>query len=223
MRKAILYVLVYAAVAACSVIPKLATSPPTLSRCEDMAAVYWEVDTESGIGSCVAINTPAGLRFLTAAHVVEGAKQVELRKELDGAYNTRTLAVEVDKLGDSNKGPDLALLKPKEQYADVARTVFDPSVKLTMGEDVWYVGTPRGMHQSFEKSIVNNPRVYIGIEASWLHFSFNGNGTFGNSGGPVFVKRGGYTLAGILTLRHGNGVLFGENADTIAKFLGGAK
>lgn len=197
--------------------------PPVVEPdCAEMTSVYWEVrEGKKPIGSCVALSYAGETYFLTAAHVAGENKVMELYKECDGPDSFRTIKVDVIAVGNPEAGPDLALFKPRDA-GTIPTARFNPLLKLREGEPAWYVGTPMGFHRSFERTIINNPHVRAGIEDDklWDHISVNGNGTFGNSGGPVFVRRGWhYTLAGIFTLKSRSTVNFAEGPDAIERFL----
>lgn len=189
--------------------PALTSRPPlagTIRR--DVLAPYVEVRKGGRCtGSGVAIRAGGELLVLTAHHVVAdglGRKSTryaapsdafELVKHNSGKQRTWTARVVYFSPAEGDgPGVDLALLRPgKPEGLTPARSDF--GARLEEGEDAWYVGTPRGLHRSLEKSIINRTD-YRALRQAWV--IVNGHGTFGNSGGPLFVRRGNdYVLVSV--------------------------
>lgn len=161
-----------------------------------MIAPYVEVRSADGIGSGVVIDWNGGQFVLTARHVVELNTPVVLVKRHDDDEMETRWNADVVFVSDE---ADLALCKPRTRIGlTSAKVSFD--VKPERGEDVWCVGTHSGIHASLEKSIVNRPSFWL--KDQWSdrkYLLLNGNAWYGNSGGPVFVKRGDdYYVVGIL-------------------------
>ncbi len=164
---------------------------------DEVLAPYAQIGTEKTpcLGAAVAIRVAGKVRILTAAHLVGDLGDEEdllLVKE-----DPRELHWRARKHRVGNSGiTDLALLRLwRSKHLVVAR--FNPRLRVLAGEDCWYVGTPRGLHQSLEKSIINRPLARLNGVGYTL---VNGNGTYGNSGGPLYVRRHGhFYLAGIIS------------------------
>lgn len=162
---------------------------------------YVQVSAPTGTGAGVVIEHRGQLRILTAAHVARCVKRD------DGTYGTLTLSKESDDGGYTERwkadvlrvstAADLAILKPRStKHLKPAKLRFD--VIPERGEDCWYVGTAHGIHAGLERSMVNKPTCDIDGHCFLI---VNGNVWYGNSGGPVFVKRGAdYTLVGIVVI-----------------------
>lgn len=152
----------------------------------DCIAPYVELRSAGRIGSGVHLGH--GL-LLTAKHVVvEDACMAVTQSQLGTVNVTRQATVVY-------RGPacDLALVQVEEWEGLVAAKMLTGSVKT--GEACYYVGTPYGFHRSLERSVINSPRVKVDVHT---YFTTNGNGGRGNSGGPLYVQRGGrWVLAGI--------------------------
>jgi S1-C subfamily serine protease len=180
-----------------------ALSPVANLVADEVVAPYWEVretpDTFNGSG--VAVRVAEETLILTASHVVADSgflgrsipySKVYLFKE--GKGSQQRLLAHVVALGNQD-GVDLALLRPDDSTTlqPAQALIVDP---VRVGEDCWYIGTGGGVHQRLERSIVS--RVdWFDRDQQWTQV--NGNGWFGNSGGPLFVVRNGhYRLAGIV-------------------------
>lgn len=88
---------------------------------------------------------------------------------------------------------DLCLIEPEISPAGPVATVADDDSSL--GEDLWYIGAPNGVYGSVEKTIANHRP-----DSSLRRDRINGNGTFGSSGGGVFLHRGGrFVLIGVVS------------------------
>ncbi len=149
---------------------------------------YVEVHQAGGIGSGVYVG---GHRVLTAKHVVEAEGPITLLRvsPLGGMKTTwKAQVLRHDPVH------DLSLLYI-EEYAGLVAAGLDPSLTLKTGEPCWYVGSPYGYHRSLESSLINQPvRLIDGFPFATV----NGNANRGNSGGPLYVRRGNtYVLAGI--------------------------
>lgn len=187
-----------------------------------MIAPYVEVRTDSGTGSGVLIDLNGSQVVLTAKHVVDNAKEFTLVKKTDcdcceTKWRADVLAID--------PGNDIALLKPRLPTGLPSAKLIG-GVVLERGEDCWYVGTHSRIHASFEKAIINRPcyegeSAYGGLHKFTL---FNGNGWYGNSGGPLFVKRDDdYVVVGVvvqLAALNPRTPLCAERLEAIMEFLG---
>jgi hypothetical protein len=221
--------LVLAAAAACTAIAPVtqAAAPPAVPSFErQVLAPYVEVRRGGAVGSGVVIRWRGKLRVLTCSHVAGDAKTVTLRQEDDqGKVTIWSARVKRrSKLDEPGNDPvDLALLEPKAPLGLLPCRLSPGSLRLVAGEPCWYVGTPKGMHRSLERSIVNRPLMRL-----WggKRVVVNGNGTYGSSGGPMFVRRGKqYVLAGIVSCfqrtNDARAPMGCESAETIRRFLAG--
>ncbi len=177
---------------------------------------YVEVRAKDWFGSGVVIDVRGEQLILTAAHVVEGQKKVTLYKRHEDEEMSTQWTADVVRICES---ADLALLRPRTPLG-LTSAKIDHTARAVRGEDCWYVGSHSGVHASLEKSIINRPVICIEDKKYTL---VNGNGWYGNSGGPLFVKRGGdYVLVGVivrLAVVNPRAPLCAEPIVSISKFL----
>lgn len=184
----------------------------------DIVDPYVEVRTTAGGGAGTVIKVGDEILVLTAAHVVaESAKAME-PKTPEEAKRTlpeknkpvflcietehRRTVIQADIVGYSTTedkgGTDLALVKPRDP-AGLTPAIFCDQAKIEPGQECWYIGTPMGVHRMLEKTIVNRPLLE---KNDHPYIVVNGQGTYGNSGGGLFVKSGDkYVLVGVVTRR----------------------
>lgn len=187
---------------------------------------YVEIHASGAIGSGVAVEWNGDMVVLTAAHVANCNKQPDgtftpmtlVKESEEGGYSQMWTA-DVLRVGDK---ADLAVLKPRHPAGLHAAHLMADISAVERGEDCWYVGTAHGVHAGLEKSIINRPA--FGTPDGRSLTLVNGNGWYGNSGGPLFVKRGDdYYLVGIIVvLTAGNdpkAPVGAENLASIEKFL----
>jgi S1-C subfamily serine protease len=201
------------------------------SVASDVSDPYWEVRVREGeaYGSGAVIDLDGEILILTCAHVVKYvdnsgdepraavADKLYLLKKTGDRADRRT--GKVVWVGDAEKGPDLALVRPDDPRGLVPAKRLE-KVELELGEDCYYIGTGGGLHARLERSIIAGVDVPLGGQ----HFTrANGNGYFGNSGGPLFVRRGGdWVLAGVvegLYTSDPRAPLVAETPQTIQKVL----
>lgn len=183
----------------------------------DIVDSYVRVKTEGRFGSGSVIEINKEQYILTCQHVVEPAlktvsinmtlrngKQIELFKQYVnpiyvGRKNTFYECKVVAHC--DGEGVDLALLKPLNPIPFKSAKLFDKTQKtLEVGEPVWYIGTPEGTEANLESTILSDLN-YKHKAFAGEYYLINGNGTYGSSGGGMFVKRGGeYLLAGTVCL-----------------------
>lgn len=164
--------------------------------CAQVISPYVEINSDAGTGSGVVVKYKGEIHVLTARHVVDDYKEARLYKRTDCDNMEQAWVADVVKVSTKS---DLALLKPRVPDGLVPAKV-DYNVKLSRGEDCWYVGTHSGLHAMLEKSIINRPVYEIDDEFERHKYTLvNGNGWYGNSGGPLYVKRGAdYYVVGIV-------------------------
>lgn len=174
------------------------------SACEqienEIVAPYVQIAAGPYTGSGVTIKYNDEMLVLSARHVTDGSpdKIVTLIK-IDDDEDVR-----IDRKGDivyESDVFDLALIKPRKTEGLVSANYLG-NVKIHRGMEAWYIGSPKCQHAFLEKTIVSRPSYilqnYVGSEVK--HMIVNGNGWYGNSGGPAFVKHNDkFVLVGILT------------------------
>jgi hypothetical protein len=224
----------------CLVLPGLAWASKIKDQVIDP---YVEVrqDEQNACGSGTLIDIGGKQYVLTAGHVVADllSTATESYKDASGVEKTKTVQKwktaylyketaggkalwEADVVWfsdvEENGGHDLALLLPRKDIG--IKSAKLATCKLEEGQDAWYIGTPAGLHQSLEKTIVNQ------VDHMWgdnPYTMVNGNGWFGNSGGGMFVYDGkDYVLAGVvvrLASRTYRSPLMCQTPATIAKFI----
>jgi len=123
-----------------------------------------------GQGSGVLISHDCYI--LTAAHVVDGSDKI-LVKTYDGRMREASILF-------SDKTADIALLRLDLPDPTLAHAVFGDSDQLTVGQNVYAVGSPYGLENSFSAGIISAFRgfnqlydgtVSLGIASSILTVS----------------------------------------------------
>lgn len=170
----------------------------------DIVDPYVEVRTDKGTGAGTYIKVGDEILVLTADHVAEGC--LEAGEDEEEARTTPARLIRYSKSGkadritladvvyrgrkENKKGPDLALLRPRDVTAAPRYAVIPAKIEVELGEDCWYIGTPAGVHARLERSIIS------GLDADpWHRFCggttirTNGCGWYGNSGGGLYVQR----------------------------------
>lgn len=163
------------------------------------------ITTDKGsLGTGFVVKNPT--LIVTNLHVVVGAGAVEVTF-LDGSK------CKVDGFVAALQGYDLAVLHlAKPATAEPLEVSVD---KLSLGEDVFAIGAPKGLSFSFSKGIVSAYRRWPEIEASFesdsgvdIEFRFEPDSEWvqtttpispGNSGGPLLSTSG--KVVGVNTLR----------------------
>lgn len=209
--------------------PQKATAPTSISHLpEEVLAPYVEVGSPGGggTGAGTVIEVEGEKLVLTAGHVVDGYKvkgederPATIRKQAEGLTSSQPADVIYFSPVEEKRGNDLALLRPRNAKGlKPARLLLTP--ELQVGEPTWYVGTPMGEHSRLERSIVALLH-YQALKRDWI--ATNGCGYFGNSGGGLYVERGGhYRLAGVITRISGNypkAMVMSKTPQDIARFL----
>jgi serine protease Do len=136
-----------------------------------------------GQGSGVLISHDCYI--LTAAHVVDGASEI-LVKTQDGKMRKANILF-------SEKTADIALLQLKVLDPTLAHAKLGDSDNLVVGQNVYAIGSPYGLENSFSSGIISafrgDSRVYDGtvpVEFIQTDAAINP----GNSGGPLFNSQG---------------------------------
>jgi S1-C subfamily serine protease len=196
---------------------------------EEVVEPFQEVRVAGGLGSGTVVKVADEVLVLTAAHVVEGAQNdggpVHIRRER--GHTTTLISCDIVRYSppEESGGDDLALLKPADP-AGLVPAALGLGEKLPAGRDVWYIGSPDGLHGSLERSIVNKPEHRFPKTGKQTFFLVNGSGYYGSSGGGVYVRNdeGKLVLVGVVTRAATGGPktpLGCERPETVRKFLDG--
>jgi len=155
---------------------------PSVSGNEDPASEVGPHVVRESVGSGFIIDADRG-HIVTNAHVVAGARKVEVRLA-DG----RVATAEVLGL-DSNS--DLAVVRiPLDRLHELP---WGNSARMAVGDDVYAVGSPFGLEGTFSKGIIsalNRPRDATADEPSDTFLQTDALITPGSSGGPLVNLRG---------------------------------
>ena len=183
--------------------PKMRTAPAYLSPDEQKVAAIYEkviptvvtIFTTSanytqegkvknqGLGSGVLISHDCYI--LTAAHVVDGSNKI-LVKTYDGRTREATILF-------SEKSADIALLRLDLPDPNLVHAVFGDSDQLTVGQNVYAVGSPYGLENSFSSGIISAFRGFDRLYDGTVNLEFiqtDAAINSGNSGGPLFNSQG---------------------------------
>jgi len=136
-----------------------------------------------GQGSGVLISHDCYI--LTAAHVVDGSNKI-LVKTYDGRMREATILF-------SEKTTDIALLRLDLPDPTLAHAVFGDSDQLTVGQNVYAVGSPYGLENSFSSGIISAFRGFNQLYDGTVSLEFiqtDAAINSGNSGGPLFNSQG---------------------------------
>jgi len=167
---------------------------------------------ESALESIVLVSSrdQVGTGFIASAdglvvtnhHVVEGAgASVEIELANGDAYLARIVAVDPD--------ADLALLKVASRFPRYLRLATSQDARI--GQDVYALGSPRGLAGTVTKGIVSARRRLAGVQFIQLDASVNP----GNSGGPLILPDG--RVIGVVTfkIRDAEGLNFAVSVDEV--------
>jgi len=168
-----------------------------------------------GLGSGVLISGEC--HILTAAHVVDGSSKIKV-KTYDGKLRSATVLF-------SEKSADIALLKLDTPDHSLAHASLGDSDKMVVGQNVYAIGSPYGMENSFSSGIVSAFRNFntlydgtVSIEFIQTDAAINS----GNSGGPLFNSSGEVIgiASSILTVSGGfQGIGMAVTSNTVKSLL----
>lgn len=130
-----------------------------------------------GVGAGYAISKSG--HIVTAAHVVQGAKMVEVVLSNEATYVATVLLQ--DPVGDIAVLRIDSLTKPVE---------FADSDAIEPGDSVFAIGHPLGLFYSVSSGIVSAKYRYINLGVTGDFIQLNLATNPGNSGGPVFDNHG---------------------------------
>lgn len=136
-----------------------------------------------GLGSGVLISNDC--HILTAAHVVDGSTKINVKTH-DGKLRTATVLF-------SEKSADIALLKLDEPDSSLTHATLGDSDVMAVGQNVYAIGSPYGMENSFSSGIVSAFRNYNALYDGTVNIEFiqtDAAINSGNSGGPLFNSNG---------------------------------
>lgn len=160
------------------VIPSVVTIFTTSNNFTDQGAVK-----SQGQGSGVLISHDCYI--LTAAHVVDGSSEI-LVKTQDGKMRKASILF-------SEKTADIALLQLKVLDDTLTHAKLGDSDNLIIGQNVFAIGSPYGLENSFSSGIISSFRGFntlydgtVGVEFIQTDAAINS----GNSGGPLFNTQG---------------------------------
>ncbi len=136
-----------------------------------------------GQGSGVLISHDCYI--LTAAHVVDGASEI-LVKTQDGKMRKASILF-------SEKTADIALLQLKILDPTLAHAKLGDSDNLVVGQNVYAIGSPYGLENSFSSGIISAFRGFNELYDGTVRVEFiqtDAAINSGNSGGPLFNSQG---------------------------------
>jgi serine protease Do len=138
---------------------------------------------QGGIGSGVLIS--AECHVLTAAHVVKGADEINV-KTYDGKLRPAELLF-------SETSADIALIKLITPEPELEHAELGDSDQLAVGQMAFAIGSPYGLENSFSVGHISGfrdfDRFYDGtIRAKFIQTDAAIN--MGNSGGPILNSKG---------------------------------
>ena len=136
-----------------------------------------------GLGSGVLVSHDC--HILTAAHVVAGNSDI-LVKTQDGKMRKATVLF-------SEANADIALLKLDIPDSTLAHATLGDSDKLVVGQNIYAIGSPYGMENSFSSGIISAFRGFNKIYDGTVKVEFiqtDAAINSGNSGGPLFNSNG---------------------------------
>jgi len=137
--------------------------------------------SSQGVGSGVLIEAD---QILTAAHVVDGAKAIEV-------LFTDGVRIQADVIS-SLESSDVALLKLRSSHPDPKIASLADSDKTRIGSEVFIIGAPFGIAQTLSVGHLSG-RMNRGLMAGGAPIEFLQTDTAintGNSGGPMFNTDG---------------------------------
>lgn len=137
--------------------------------------------SKNSVGSGVLIEQD---QIITAAHVVDGAKTIEILFTDGKRINADVLSLV--------KSSDIALLKLRESHPNPTIATLADSDKTGVGAEVFIIGAPFGISQTLSVGHLSG-RMNRGFMAAGAPIEFlqtDASINTGNSGGPMFNTRG---------------------------------
>ena len=168
-----------------------------------------------GLGSGVLISGEC--HILTAAHVVDGSSKINVKTQ-DGKMRMATVLF-------SEKSADIALLKLDIPDSGLSHATLGDSDVMAVGQNIYAIGSPYGMENSFSAGIVSAFRNFntlydgtVSIEFIQTDAAINS----GNSGGPLFNSKAEVVgiASSILTVSGGfQGIGMAVTSNTVKSLL----
>lgn len=169
----------------------------------------------SSLGTGVLIHPDC--HVLTAAHVVDGADRIVVLTS-DGIER------EAERVF-SEPGADIALIRLVEPDASLPHATLGSSGDLVVGQDLFVIGNPRGLSNTFTKGILSGFRDFAQLYDGSILVEFlqtDAAINSGNSGGPIFDSRGELVgIASRISTQSGGseGLGFAVTIDSIKQLL----
>lgn len=141
------------------------------------------IEQSGGLGSGVLVS--GDCHILTAAHVVAGNSEIMV-KTLDGKMRRATILF-------SEQSADIALLKLDVPDTSLLHATLGDSDKLAVGQNIYAIGSPYGMENSYSSGIISAFRGFDKIYDGTVQVEFiqtDAAINSGNSGGPLFNSKG---------------------------------
>lgn len=168
-----------------------------------------------GLGSGVLISSDC--HILTAAHVVDGSSKIKVKTQ-DGKLRMATVLF-------SEKSADIALLKLDIPDSGLSHATLGDSDTMAVGQNVYAIGSPYGMENSFSSGIVSAFRNFNTLYDGTVNIEFiqtDAAINSGNSGGPLFSSNGEVVgiASSILTVSGGfQGIGMAVTSNTVKSLL----
>ncbi len=168
-----------------------------------------------GLGSGVLISSDC--HILTAAHVVDGSSKIKVKTQ-DGKLRLATVLF-------SEKSADIALLKLDVPDSGLSHATLGDSDFMAVGQNVYAVGSPYGMENSFSSGIVSAFRNFNTLYDGTVNIEFiqtDAAINSGNSGGPLFNSNAKIVgiASSILTVSGGfQGIGMAVTSNTVKSLL----
>ncbi len=173
----------------------------------------WKLDR--GLGSGVLVSPSC--HILTAAHVVDRSTKI-LVKTQDGQMRSATVLF-------SEPNADIALLKLDTPDTNLFHAKLGNSENLAVGQNIYAIGSPYGMENSFSSGVISALRSFDKIYDGTIKVEFiqtDAAINSGNSGGPLFNSQGEVVgiASSILTVSGGfQGIGMAISIDTAKELL----
>ncbi|MFS4493478.1 S1C family serine protease [Maribacter sp. 2308TA10-17] len=168
-----------------------------------------------GLGSGVLVSS--NCHILTAAHVVARSTEIMVKTQ-DGQMRSASILF-------SEPNADIALLKLDTPDTSLSHAKLGNSQGLAVGQNVYAIGSPYGMENSFSSGVVSALRSFDEIYDGTIKVGFiqtDAAINSGNSGGPLFNSQGEVVgiASSILTVSGGfQGIGMAVSIDTAKELL----